>query len=212
MPQITELAALRGVKGRVRVFLEGEHALTIAQKNAARLGLRAGQDATREAIMEAVGSDEKTRAERAALYYLGRAERSRAQVMRYLEAREYAPEIVEIIMEKVDVWGYVDDARYARMLIEDRTKLRGKSRRAVRREMQEKGLNAATIEDAMAGCGDENERANAMHIARKYYQKNRDDREAFERKAGAALYRRGYDWEVIRDVVKAAQEETEDEG
>lgn len=211
MPKITGLVALRGVKGRVRVYIDGEHAVTVAQKNAARMGLRVGQDADREAVMQVVGEDEKTRAQRSALYYLGRAERSRAQVVRYLEAREYAPEIVNGVMDKVDAYGYVDDARYARMLVEDRARLRGKSRRAVRQEMREKGLDAATIEEAMALYGDREEMENAMHIARKYYQRNRGDREGFERKAGAALYRRGYDWEVIRDALRAMEEGGEDD-
>ena len=211
MPKITGLVALRGVKGRVRVYIDGEHAVTVAQKNAARMGLRVGQDADREAVMQAVGEDEKTRAQRSALYYLGRAERSRAQVVRYLEAREYAPEIVNSVMDKVDAYGYVDDARYACMLVEDRARLRGKSRRAVRQEMREKGLDAATIEEAMALYGDREEMENAMHIARKYYQRNRGDREGFERKAGAALYRRGYDWEVIRDALRAMEEGGEDD-
>jgi len=211
MPKITGLVALRGVKGRVRVYIDGEHAVTVAQKNAARMGLRVGQDADREAVMQAVGEDEKTRAQRSALYYLGRAERSRAQVVRYLEAREYAPEIVNSVMDKVDAYGYVDDARYACMLVEDRARLRGKSRRAVRQEMREKGLDAATIEEAMALYGDREEMENAMRIARKYYQRNRGDREGFERKAGAALYRRGYDWEVIRDALRAVEEGGEDD-
>ena len=211
MPKITGLVALRGVKGRVRVYIDGEHAVTVAQKNAARMGLRVGQDADREAVMQVVGEDEKTRAQRSALYYLGRAERSRAQVVRYLEAREYAPEIVNSVMDKVDAYGYVDDARYARMLVEDRARLRGKSRRAVRQEMREKGLDAATIEEAMALYGDREEMENAMRIARKYYQRNRGDREGFERKAGAALYRRGYDWEVIRDALRAMEEGGEDD-
>ena len=211
MPKITGLVALRGVKGRVRVYIDGEHAVTVAQKNAARMGLRVGQDMDREAVMQAVGEDEKNRAQRSALYYLGRAERSRAQVKRYLEAREYAPEIVNGVMDKVDAYGYVDDARYARMLVEDRARLRGKSRRAVRQEMREKGLDAATIEEAMALYGDREEMENAMHIARKYYQRNRGDREGFERKAGAALYRRGYDWEVIRDALRAMEEGGEDD-
>ena len=211
MPKITGLVALRGVKGRVRVYIDGEHAVTVAQKNAARMGLRVGQDADREAVMQAVGEDEKNRAQRSALYYLGRAERSRAQVKRYLEAREYAPEIVNGVMDKVDAYGYVDDARYARMLVEDRARLRGKSRRAVRQEMREKGLDAATIEEAMALYGDRDEMENAVHIARKYYQRNRGDREGFERKAGAALYRRGYDWEVIRDALRAVEEGGEDD-
>ncbi|NLT17716.1 MAG: regulatory protein RecX [Clostridiales bacterium] len=211
MPKITGLVALRGVKGRVRVYIDGEHAVTVAQKNAARMGLRVGQDADREAVMQVVGEDEKTRAQRSALYYLGRAERSRAQVVRYLEAREYAPEIVNSVMDKVDAYGYVDDARYARMLVEDRARLRGKSRRAVRQEMREKGLDAATIEEAMALYGDREEMENAVRIARKYYQRNRGDREGFERKAGAALYRRGYDWEVIRDALRAVEEGGEDD-
>ncbi len=211
MPKITGLVALRGVKGRVRVYIDGEHAVTVAQKNAARMGLRVGQDADREAVMQVVSEDEKTRAQRSALYYLGRAERSRAQVVRYLEAREYAPEIVNSVMDKVDAYGYVDDARYARMLVEDRARLRGKSRRAVRQEMREKGLDAATIEEAMALYGDREEMENAMRIARKYYQRNRGDREGFERKAGAALYRRGYDWEVIRDALRAVEEGGEDD-
>jgi regulatory protein len=211
MPKITGLVALCGVKGRVRVYIDGEHAVTVAQKNAARMGLRVGQDADREAVMQVVGEDEKTRAQRSALYYLGRAERSRAQVVRYLEAREYAPEIVNSVMDKVDAYGYVDDARYARMLVEDRARLRGKSRRAVRQEMREKGLDAATIEEAMALYGDREEMENAMRIARKYYQRNRGDREGFERKAGAALYRRGYDWEVIRDALRAVEEGGEDD-
>jgi regulatory protein len=210
MPEITGLVPLRGLKSRVRIFLDEEYAFTVSEKNIARMDLQVGHIIDPENILETVGDDEKNRALNTALYYLGRAERSRAQVVRYLEAREYLPGIIESVTEKIDGYGYVNDARFASILINDRAKVRGKSRRAIKYEMLEKGLDAQTIENAMAQYDHRDEMKNAMHIARKYYTKNECKKADFERKAGAALARRGYDWDVIRQVLRMVQD-TEDE-
>ena len=206
MAEITGHVPLRGVRGRVRIYLDEEYALTVSAKSAGSTDLQLGQAVDRETILNMVGEDEKRRALHAALYYLGRAERSRAQVVRYLEAREYPPGIIEGAMEKIDGYGYVNDARFAGMLLRDRAKVKGKSKRAIRYEMLGKGLDAHTIEDTMAQYDDGDELKNAVRTARKYYTRNQDDKAAFKRKAGAALARRGYDWEVIRQALHAVQD------
>ncbi|MFZ5974181.1 MAG: regulatory protein RecX [Bacillota bacterium] len=211
MPEITGLVPLRGVRGRLRVFLDEEYAFTVSEKKIAHMELKVGNAIDPREMLETVCEDEKNRALHSALYFLGRAERSRAQVVRYLEAREYLPEIIEGVIEKIEEYGYVNDTRFAGMLLNDRAKIRGKSRRAIKHEMAEKGLDAQTIEDAMAQYDQADEHRNAMHIAKKYYMKNEGNRQDFERKAGAALFRRGYDYDVIREVLHAVQDGREEE-
>lgn len=206
MPIITALAPLSGAKGRLRVFLDEEYTLTVLKKTAERMELQPGKSIDLRNFVEEIGEEEKNGALNAALHYLCRGERSRFQVARYLQAREYAPDIIDSVLEKIGGYGYVDDGRFARTLLNDRAKAKGKSRRAIRCEMREKGLDPETIEDAMAHYDDKDERSNAMRIAKRYYMKDRDDRAAFERKAGAALARRGYDWDTVREVLQALRD------
>jgi len=203
MPEITSLVPLRSAKDRMRVFIDQEHALTISKKSVDKLKLSVGSETDRDAILRQVEEDEKKAALNAALHYLGRAEHSRAEVARYLEVREYPAAVIEEVVEKMAYYGYVDDARYAGALVRDCAAVRGKSRRALKYDMQKKGLSPDTIEKAMGQYTDREERENAARIARRYLGREDAPKPELERKAAAALARRGYDWELIRDVMRA---------
>ena len=211
MPQISEIKPLYSAKGRNRIFLDDQLAITLSKKICVRLKLKEGQEMERAALLKLAWDEEIAEAANGALAYLARAEHSRAEVERRLEKKEYAPEIISEVLKMVCDYGYVDDQRFAQMRVRDGSTVRGKSRRALRYELREKGLESELIEEAIAQVDDADERNNALQLARKFMNRS-GAFPSLERKAAAALSRRGYDWDIIREVLNQLKHEREDEG
>lgn len=200
MEQITKIEFLYGVRNRIKIFLDEEYAFTISKKWIERLNLIENKEVDRQDLYDSVFKYEKQRAMNSAVYYLSRSDHSKAEMQKYLERREYFPEIIDEVMSKIQDYGYINDQRYANHLVESGAKVKGKSKRAIKYQMKEKGLDENTIEDALQGFNDEDEKINAMKVAKKYYAKNLEKNE-FKRKASAALARRGYAWDVVKEVI-----------
>lgn len=110
---------------------------------------------------------EKNRsAENEALRFLARRMRTIEEVRKHLAEREYDSEEIAAAIEEMLSLGYLDDRQYAMTYFAYAFgKMRGSAR--VRRELEEKGLEAELIENALADyayeCGlDEHEQARSV--------------------------------------------------
>ena len=82
--------------------------------------------------------------------FLNRRERTVAEVQARLERAEVAPEeIAEVIAELIE-FGYLDDARYARVFTQDKRSLEGWGSERIARSLRERGVERDLIEAALA--------------------------------------------------------------
>ena len=145
------------------------------------------------------------RAKNIAYYYLAARPRSLAEVHSRLEKKEIPPEIIELAVEELKGFGYIDDrkfaASYARYLIENK----GLSRYALRYELKKKGLAEEDIDSAFEGLEEaevEDEEAVALRLVEKKMALMRGlDREKARRRVTDFLRRKGYSFRVIQTVL-----------
>jgi regulatory protein len=133
---------------------------------------------------------------------LGRREHSVAELRSRLERaateREIIDEAVEILAEQ----GYIDDARYARMFVEDRRNLDGWGEQRIRDRLKQAGIERDTIEQALGDGGRAAELAAATaQLQRRWRRPPADDRE--RQRAFGQLIRLGYEPEVVYDAIRA---------
>jgi regulatory protein len=176
----------------------------------------------------------------AALAYLGRGAATADSVKKTLERRignwarrslragrdaegiagdaANARELIEEIVARLREVGLVNDAVFA----ENRARRMsgaGRSRRAISAHLAQKGVDAATVREAVphdAGA----ELGAALQLARKRrlgpfaagddVPADRDERRAFERKALGALARAGFDFHVCDRVMRMTRDEAEE--
>jgi regulatory protein len=134
--------------------------------------------------------------------HLGRCEHSVAELRSRLERARTDPEIVEEALAILAEQGYLDDARYTRMLVEDRRSIDGWGEQRIRARLARAGIERDTVEQALGDGGHAGELAAATsQLEHRWRQPPADDRE--RQRAFGQLIRMGYEPEVAYDAIRA---------
>jgi len=135
--------------------------------------------------------------------HLARREHSVAELRRRLERARYSEPAIEAALAVVSDQGYLDDARYARLLAEDRRRLDGWGAERIRARLARAGIDAELIEQTLAAHDTLSELAAAEALLhRRCASPLRDDGE--RQRAFAILIRAGYDSDVAYDAIRSA--------
>ncbi|GLB62343.1 regulatory protein RecX [Dietzia sp. NCCP-2495] len=145
----------------------------------------------------------------AALRLLRYRPRSEHELRQRLSEKEFAGEAVNEAVDRLRVWGLIDDAEFAAEWVRGRRNRRGKSRGALERELRGKGIAEGHIADAVSGIDttDDWEQARSLvraRLARRPDAALRGDAVTGERRRLVAfLARRGYPTGLAMSVVRS---------
>ncbi len=150
---------------------------------------------------------ELTRAKNAAYRYLSYRPRSRAEIEQKLRDKEFDDAIVAAVLADLARLGYVNDEQFARAWARGRIRLRGLGRRRIDQELKAKGVDQEIIRETFAEVfGDTSEAETAMQVAeRKLRTMQHVEPDARKRRLAGLLERKGYTFEVIREVLRAVR-------
>ena len=220
--KITALRAQTKDPQRVNVFVDGEFAIGVSLTTITKTGLHVGKQLSAEEFAKLEQTESGDKAYLAALRFLEARPRSIAEVRARLGRKDYAPEAIDAAIARLAELELLDDAAFARYWVENRQANRPRGAGALRDELRRKGIDADITAEVLNDdslTGDES--ASAWGLARGALRKyaGSQDRNAFTRRMGSYLQRRGYTFEVIRPIVdqlwaevsKAAEAEEEDE-
>jgi regulatory protein len=198
--KITALHFQKHAPDRVNVYLDGKFAFGLPAVEAAKL--RTGQDLDDHQIEGLRSLDVEQKAYDRAVRFLAARPRSESEVRSRLARSEADHTVVEDVIERLKAQGYLDDAEFARFWVEGRQRFSPRSARALRQELHLKGLDASTISTAVSGL-DSVAAAYQAALPRALRLSGfaSSDPMLFRRKIGDFLLRRGFDYEVVHEVV-----------
>ena len=146
-------------------------------------------------------------AKRKALALLDRRDYSRAELLRKLAEKDFEPAAAEQAVDRLVELGFVDDARYAPIVVRHYA-AKGYGAQRVRGELQRRGIPKELWDAALAEMPEQDETVDRLLRAR-LRGADPDDRAALK-KAADALLRRGYGWDEINAAVERLRAEPED--
>ena len=151
----------------------------------------------------AVGSHDQ-RALDLAYRYLGRRDRTVAEMRHYLEGKRVDPAAITTTVAELSAQGYLDDARYARRFADDRRELDHWGAERIERRLLAAGVDPDLVAAALAqqASGDELAAAVAL-LRRRFPTPPANDRE--RNRAHGVLVRKGYESELAREAVRALE-------
>ena len=183
---------------RFNVYVDGRFAFSLDASLAARLHLEQELDAaTLASLAEA---DEQARAADAAYTFLSYRPRSAREVQTRLQQKGYSPAAIAAARARLDRFGLVDDAAFARYWVEQRQAFNPRGRSALRAELRAKGVAADEITAALPE-GDEGAAAYRAG-QRRLRSLARLDRATFRQRMGAYLQRRGFGYAASATAVE----------
>jgi len=195
--KVTALKVQKHHPNRVNVYLDNEFSFGLSRITAA--WLQVGQELSPTKIAKLQADDAREVAFMQAVHFLDYRPRSRAEVKRNLEKHAFPAEVINDVFRRLERSGLVNDERFAQDWVENRSEFRPRSRRALAFELHRRGLSDSAINKALEGL---NEESMAYQAARKQARRYeglpvRD----FNNKMGSFLARRGFSYDVIKQVV-----------
>ncbi|MGW6427556.1 regulatory protein RecX [Nocardia sp. NPDC055053] len=135
--------------------------------------------------------------------------RSRAELEKRLGEKGFRLEVTAAALDRLTEVGLIDDSSFAEQWVHERHTYSGRGKRALQRELRDKGVAPADAENALAIVTDDAERARATDLVRRKLQTlPRDlDRDKAVRRLVGMLARRGYDQSTAFAVVTTALDE-----
>ncbi len=198
---------------RVSVFIDGAFAFGLTLDLAVREGLRKGLRLTvaeQERILEA---EERFRARRAALDYIAHQARTEGEVRRKLRTKGFAEGAVEEAVARMRELGYLDDAAYTRAYVRGRLAGRGHGPQRLRADLRRRGVAPKVIDEALDELVEPDDlRETALrHGRRRWLRLAREaDPQRKRKKLADFLARRGYGYDLIREVTEVLEREAEE--
>jgi regulatory protein len=197
--RITALTVQKRNYQRVNVSIDGEYAFGLARIVAA--WLEVGQELSDEKIARLKGEDAAELAYQRALRLLNTRPRSRAEIRDDLDEAGVEEADIERTLERLTNAGLLNDQRFAREWVENRTEFRPRSRRALAQELRRRGVEDDQVRKAVQRVDEDSA---ALSAARK--QARRLSGLAwpdFRQKLIGFLARRGFNYETSASAAAA---------
>ncbi|HZK31706.1 MAG TPA: recombination regulator RecX [Corynebacterium sp.] len=179
----------------------------IAQLRAALAEYAAGNTG---GLFDRAAEEEKAKVRTRALKLLDQRARSRQELRDRLLAVEFEAGTIEAVLDDLQRAGLIDDAAFAREWVRQRHARRGKSIRALDRELQEKGVAAAIRAEALLQIDRADEEVTARALAEKKARSLREvpaDWKEYNqelRRVLGVLARRGFDGGLSMSIAREA--------
>lgn len=150
---------------------------------------------------------QEQRARNVLLHQLARSAKSTKQLRDILQKREIDPAIAETVLERFTEVGLIDDQAFAETLVSSRRKFKGAAKSVIKRELNDKGIEAHVIEQVTSEITSEDELKLACELAeRRIRQMVNLERTVRYRRLSGYLMRKGFSGGVVSAAVRHAEE------
>jgi regulatory protein len=174
-----------------------------SRKPAPRRGGRPGpEEPERPDDEPQVPADPESVARAIVLQQLTAGPRTRSQLAEAMARRDVPADVAEKVLDRFTELGLIDDAEFSRAWVESRHRGRGLSRGALARELRQRGVEDASIDEALGELDGDRELETARQlVAKKLASTRGQERQARFRRLTGMLARKGYPPGLCTQVV-----------
>ena len=142
--------------------------------------------------------------------YLNPRERTQAEMRTHLQRKGIDPRDVERSIQALVDQGYLDDARFAHLFVQDKRQLEEWGADRIRQVLRTRGVDSDLVEEALAEHeqDSESEIERALAVLRRRFPSPAGDRRERERALGVLL-RKGYDVDLALEAIAAHVRDTD---
>ncbi len=142
------------------------------------------------------------------LRLLAATPKSRKVLQKKLEEKGYPEETVLKTLDQLETQGLLNDRILAQSLFQTLSNYRGEGRKRVAFEMKKRGIGNDLIQELLENYSPEDEHSKALELARERLDRWKGiDRMKRRKKIYDFLCRRGFDFNLSRDVMNEVEKE-----
>ena len=200
---ITDIQKQKTDPSRCSIFLDGVFFSGATQETINKFNLKCGKEIDDSELEELLYEEEFSKAKDYVYKLLAKRMYTKKEIQNKLQSKKYSLKVIQNILSLMEEYRYLNDKLFAEEWVESRIRSKPKGKIALKRELMQKGIDESTIEQVLESKLDESKLSeSALELARhrvKYYSK--DDALTTKRKLMDFLLRRGFDYEIINDVI-----------
>ncbi|MGE5402065.1 MAG: regulatory protein RecX [Ignavibacteriales bacterium] len=209
------ISNINKVKNNVRILLDNGEKIFLRYEVFLKNGFRKGDEINEEEIAGLIRQNQFFFIKESAYRFLGIRLHSEKELQRKLLAKKYDKDIVASVLKELKDNNYLDDELFAREYTDERINKKSIGPNRVRLELKSKGVASEVIDRIMQDKAGSPDSESAYQLVQKKLQssKYKDlDKRKLSQKLYAFLLSRGFDFDVIKEVVnKSIQPGDEEE-
>lgn len=197
MPKITAIEVQKKNDKRVNLFVDDKFLLSMDSSLVYKYRLKVGEEIDKDKLTDICKADDYEKAKNKALNSLGRGQKSEKKMREKLQD-EYAPEIIDMVIDFLKKYSFIDDERFADRIVENEQKFKKLGKHRIKQNLMMKGIGKSDIETALSGLDEEIEIENVVYLARKKMSKIKEtDKNVIKKKLFQHLLYKGFDYDII---------------
>lgn len=201
---ITKIEVGKRNKERVNIYIDEEYAFSISAELVYKENLKVKDKIDVDSLKKLADEDNYLKCKNSALRTIEKTYKSEKELRDKLSLKGYEDHIIKRTMDFLREYNLLDDTNYAKMYVKDRAKNQGKKK--IKYALLQKGIDENVIEDELEKLNNDEIRSLVYDMALKKYnilKKRESDSYKLSQKLYRFLMGKGYDYDLIKDVVKS---------
>ncbi len=214
MPRITKIESQKKNPKRRSIFLDGEFAFGLDEEVLYKYGLKIGEELDQKKIDQILESEVKKESKDAALKFLSYRMRSEKEVRDKLKKKEFANDLIDEVIKDLKRINLIDDSNFASTFVRDKISNKPQGKILLKQELWKKGIKDETIEKVLQEYFEDEEEE--LNLAKNLLEKRKKryenlDKNMAKRRMMSFLLRRGFSYEIVKQVLKIKDVEVSEE-
>ncbi len=210
MKLITAIKQQKNNKNRYAIYLDEEYAFSCNDELVVKLKLKSGNQIDMEKLEEIIQEDNIKESFNKALNYLTSRSRTQQEVIDYLTEKGFDNEAINISIDRLKGYQFIDDNRYASNFIKNKSQSQLKGKRLIQQELFSKGVDEDIIEESLTSYSSTDELENAIKIGTQYFfSKKNLPYNQIKQKLSNKLITKGYSWEIVSECLQNIEKDQE---
>lgn len=203
MNKITNIEIQKRNEERVNIYIDNEFAFACYKELVYKEGLKKDMEVEIDSLKKIIAEEEFLKCKNSALRIVEKAYKTEKEMVDKLLQKGYEGIIIEKTIAFLKEYNFLNDEKYTLMYAKDRSKIQGKNK--IKYSLMKKGIDKETIENTLDSIDNNVEEETAYNLAIKKYRilsKKENDKYKLNQKLIRFLLGKGYDYGLIKDVIK----------
>lgn len=201
---ITKIEVGKRNKERVNIYIDEEFAFSISAELVYKRNLKVKEQINVEELKLLAEEDNYIKCKNSALRIIERTYKTEKEIHDKLVSKGYENHIIKQTVNFLKEYNLLNDGNYTRMYIKDKAKSLGKNK--IKYTLIQKGIDEYVIEEELEKINKDEVKDTVHEMALKKYntlKKRENDKYKLSQKLYRFLMGKGYDYDLIKDIVKS---------
>ena len=198
----------------VTIQFDDDKFLILAVEVFLKSGLKKGDEISEDRFSLLIEQNKLFHIKQRAFRLLGRRQHSSSELRRKLWNKDYEQKLIDEVIEDLKKNGYLNDKEFIRAFVAEKSKTKNWSIKRIKGELFKRGVASKLIDEMLNEQPTESDYESAMKLANKKYEvllKRNLEHKKMRNKLTTYLFSKGFEYELIKEVISKLIKANDDE-